>query len=598
MIVKMRKLTLLCTPAEQEKTLEKLRELGVLHVEHVKPPAGGDLEQTRNHLLYVQRVLDTLKSHPETKPTGKDPDEVVEHVWNLIHREKELQEELQALIHERDRIKPYGDFDPQEVDRLLEAGIHVELYAIPVKATIEIPKSICLCEISRDKNTVYAVAFSKDEINLNAPKVRMPEHSLSYINRHIETTQMAIQENEREFQKYAGDRDLVAGIVQKAKDRVTYLEVLHGMGNESNVIYLKGFYPADRENEIVAAAAECGWGYRLEDVDENDNPPTLLRNPKWVTPIKAVLDIINVLPGYRELDVSALFLIFLSIFFAFIIGDAGYGLLFIALTLLAKLKLKGKKAAQPGLNLMLIMSGATVLFGVLIGNYFGIPIERLPEPLKMLTNPYMTGWTGNTWDSDLAASHIMFICFSIAVVHLAIAHLWQFIRKINSFAALIELGWLFCTVSLYTFVLELVLDVNLYPFIQMIKVPLLSLGAALVALGLLLTRSYIGIITLFLDIISNFVDIISYIRLYAVGAASLSVARAFNEMAASVGFEGIASLGAALILFAGHTLNIILGAMGVMVHGIRLNTLEFSSHAGVEWTGIPYTPFKKMEDNS
>jgi V/A-type H+-transporting ATPase subunit I len=113
--------------------------------------------------------------------------------------------------------------------------------------------------------------------------------------------------------------------------------------------------------------------------------------------------------------------------------------------------------------------------------------------------------------------------------------------------------------------------------------------------GLILTKSYIGLITLFLDVISNFVDIISYIRLYAVGAASLSVAQAFNEMALGVGFHGVAALGAALILFAGHGLNIILGAMGVMVHGIRLNTLEFSGHAGVEWAGIPFAPFKKRE---
>jgi V/A-type H+-transporting ATPase subunit I len=146
-------------------------------------------------------------------------------------------------------------------------------------------------------------------------------------------------------------------------------------------------------------------------------------------------------------------------------------------------------------------------------------------------------------------------------------------------------------------VLELVLSVTLYPVVQTVKVPLLATGVVMVALGLLLRKSYIGIITLFLDVISNFVDIISYIRLYAVGAASLSVAQAFNEMALDVGFDGLSSLGAALILFAGHALNIILAAMGVMVHGIRLNTLEFSGHAGVEWGGIHYRPFQKKDEN-
>ena len=53
MIVKMKKMTLLCTPAQQEETLKKLRELKVVHVEHVQPPEGSSLDQARNHLQYV-----------------------------------------------------------------------------------------------------------------------------------------------------------------------------------------------------------------------------------------------------------------------------------------------------------------------------------------------------------------------------------------------------------------------------------------------------------------------------------------------------------------------------------------------------------------
>jgi V/A-type H+-transporting ATPase subunit I len=112
-----------------------------------------------------------------------------------------------------------------------------------------------------------------------------------------------------------------------------------------------------------------------------------------------------------------------------------------------------------------------------------------------------------------------------------------------------------------------------------------------------MSKSYFGLVTLALDVINNFVDIISYVRLYAVGAASLAIAQAFNGMALDMGFNGIGAIGAAFILFAGHALNIILGAMGVMVHGIRLNTLEFSGHAGVEWAGIHFNPFRKTKDN-
>jgi len=80
---------------------------------------------------------------------------------------------------------------------------------------------------------------------------------------------------------------------------------------------------------------------------------------------------------------------------------------------------------------MLIMSTATIIFGALTGNYFGIPIENLPDWMKALTSCYMTGKQGEMWNSDLAANHIMFICFSLAVVHLSIAHLWNILKKIT-----------------------------------------------------------------------------------------------------------------------------------------------------------------------
>ena len=107
MIVKMKKLTILCTPAQQEQTLKTLRELKVVHVEHVQAPEGSELDQARNHLLYVKRAKEVLEAQPEADPTGKDPHHLVDTVWKLIHKEKELQETLQALEHEHERTTEY-----------------------------------------------------------------------------------------------------------------------------------------------------------------------------------------------------------------------------------------------------------------------------------------------------------------------------------------------------------------------------------------------------------------------------------------------------------------------------------------------------------
>jgi V/A-type H+-transporting ATPase subunit I len=597
MIVKMKKLTLLCTHAQQEQTLNQLRELKVVHVENVQAPEGTELEQARNHLTYVQRAEEVLSAHPEADPTGKDPMQLVDTVWNLIHREKELKETLQSLEHEKARITPFGEFDPREIQKLIKTGLTVKLYELPLKDTPEAPEGVSLTEISRDKTTIYTLAVARESFTIPAHEARLPDRSLSRILHHIEKTVVALTENETEFQKYAGDRKLAEEISGDAADNVIYQEVQQGMGSEETITYLKGFYPIDREDDIIAAAAEHGWGYELDKVSKDEEPPTLLRNPKWVSPIKAVLDVIGVVPGYKELDVSAVFLIFLSIFFAFLIGDAGYGLLFIGLSLFGKFKTKGNEAAQPGLNLLLIMSSCCVIFGALTGNYFGIPIDRLPGPLQSLTSNFMTGLSAETGlrDATDSANNIMFICFVIGAVHITIAHVWNFIRKINSTACLADLGWICTTWSLFFLVLNLVIGIEI-PFPMPILLSVLGSGALLILISILTQKDYFGIVTLALDLINNFVDIISYVRLYAVGAASLAIAVAFNEMALGVGFKGLASIGAALILFLGHGLNIILCAMGILVHGIRLNTLEFSGHAGVEWGGRHFNPFKKNNE--
>jgi len=602
MIVKMKKLTLLCTPAQQEETLKKLRDLKVVHVEHVKAPEGNELDQARNHLLYVQRAKEVLQARPDADTrSGKNPDELVDTVWKLIHQEKELQETLQALEHEKTRITPFGEFDPREIQKLKQQGLCVKLYELPVKDTPETPEGVAISEISRDKNIIYVLAVGRESFTIPAHEVKLPDRSLSKIDHHIAKTKKALEENEAEFQHYAGDKHLAEEIAGNAADGVAFLEVQNGMGAETAIVYLNGFYPIDREQDLIAAAQENGWGYKLDDVSDDDKPPTLLRNPAWVKPIKAVLNVIGVIPGYKELDVSAIFLIFLSIFFAFLIGDAGYGLLFIALSLFGKFKTKGNEAAQPGLNLLLIMSTCCVVFGVLTGNYFGIAIDSLPPVLQSLTSDFMTALSAETGlrDATISANNIMFICFVIGAVHITIAHVWNFIRKLNSLACLGDLGWIFSTWSLFFLVLDMVIGTKDVPIPMMptnILYSLLGTGAGLILISILSQKNYFGIVTLALDLINNFVDIISYVRLYAVGAASLAIAAAFNEMANGVGFSGIGSLGAAFILFLGHGLNIILCAMGILVHGIRLNTLEFSGHAGVEWGGHPFNPFKKQNE--
>ncbi|MFA6646628.1 MAG: hypothetical protein WCS59_05955 [Sphaerochaetaceae bacterium] len=101
----------------------------------------------------------------------------------------------------------------------------------------------------------------------------------------------------------------------------------------------------------------------------------------------------------------------------------------------------------------------------------------------------------------------------------------------------------------------------------------------------------------FLNSISAFSNIISYIRLFAVGMASLAIAQSFNGMASGL-LQGFAFPAGVLVLIIGHGLNLVMALLSVVVHGVRLNLLEFSGQLGMEWTGFTYDPFRETVETS
>jgi V/A-type H+-transporting ATPase subunit I len=106
-----------------------------------------------------------------------------------------------------------------------------------------------------------------------------------------------------------------------------------------------------------------------------------------------------------------------------------------------------------------------------------------------------------------------------------------------------------------------------------------------------------------LNIMSALGDIISYVRLFAVGLASVKVAENFNSMATGLlagadvwWLKAVMSILMVLILILGHALNLAMAGLSILVHAVRLNTLEFSNHKGISWSGYAFKPFKKTKE--
>ncbi len=579
MIVPMKKVTVLCLGSHREGALEYLRDLGVLHLEPVRVAESEGVEQARRDLEYIRRALEILPARPHMLPSGRTPIQVVRALWKLIHERNDLREELEGLEHEIQRVDPFGAFDPEMIRGLAGKGISVRLFHASPREQAAAPEGAVVIETARTKTAVYFAVIHRGAGEVkNAQEVRLPERSPAQMTDRVAAIRERLAAIEQEAAEYGGDHPHVSVLEAEAHDNLRLAEARAGMGAGAGdrVVYLRGYCPQEDVGCLVDAARTGGWGLVIDDPDPEDHVPTLLRTARWVRPIGALMEFIGIKPGYREVDVSALFLVFFGLFFAMLVGDAGYGALFLAASLIARRRLP--RAPRTVFALLEIMSVCTIAWGMLTGNYFGIMTRGvLGRASEWLQKP----------------DNVMALCFGIGVVHLSVAHLWNLWRMRATPQALAQIGWLGTTWTMYFLANKMVLGFAFPAFMG----PVFVVSVVLIVLFMTplsaLKAEWFNHVMLPLNLVSNFVDVVSYIRLFAVGTASAAVAGSFNAMLAPMFGHWASGLVAAVFLFLAHALNIVLSLMGVMVHGVRLNTLEFSGHVGLQWTGLPYRPFCK-----
>ena len=360
------------------------------------------------------------------------------------------------------------------------------------------------------------------------------------------------------------------------------------MDETEELSLLSGYLPVPEQDAVRAAAAAHGWGLLLDDPEPGEDVPVLLKQSRWVAPVRTVFDFLHIYPGYWESDVGWVFLPFFSLFFAMIVGDAGYAVLLLVATLILQFRLK--KVPAHVFHMMYIVGFATLVWGVMNGSYFGIP--TLPPFLESLEVPWVQ-------DRD----NVIDLCFFIGAVHLSFAHVWNAVTCVRekTWSKLpAQAGWLVVVWSMFFLARQTVLSRAVPSFLLWALV----IGILLIALFMKTPRefkeSWIDHALLPLTMVSSFVDVLSYIRLFAVGYASVAVLAAFNEMAASIGFDSVlTAVAASLLLLFANALNIILAGLGVLVHAVRLNTLEFSTHKGLAWQGYRlYSPFGKRGETA
>lgn len=587
----MKKLNVVCLKTDRSDAMEELANLGSIHVDHVQTPASETLDALHHERDLAERALLMLKARPHHAKIVEPKEQheiatVVDQVLSIRDDVAKAKEKEAALGRAEAQLEPWGSFEPTLIKKLRENGWRTILGTALEDKMPELPEDGHLQVISRQENRIFFAAIVPEDAELSVSEIPLPEITdMKQIRQEEAEFMEQLEQSEKKLDELAPFTDAVEEAYEELDRRVAFIEAQEGMGHEGALCYLSGYIPVKNLETLEASAKQHGWALLTSDPDEDDlKVPTLLSIPKAFKIAKPIFDFIGILPGYFEADVSISVLVFLTIFFGMIVGDAGYGIIFLVLGLFGKMKVaEENKKAKVSLNLFLIFSIITVAWGWMNGNFFAIPQEKLPS--------FMQGvdWLTNMEEKD---RHIQWLCFLIGAIHLSMARIWQAAIKINSKGAAGEIGWALLVWANFFMAVELIVYKNSFPVYGWW---LYGIGAALVILFGVNWKDVGDILNMPFGFIGSFVDVLSYIRLFAVGLSSYFIADSFNNMGGMVMDIHSALIPFAILVIAfGHILNIALAVMGVLVHGIRLNTLEFSNHMGLTWSGHEYKPLTKV----
>ena len=642
MIVPMKKVSLVILDKEKKEALKTLRKIGVVHLEKVegKGEVLANYKNVSDTLFNASILLSEVKTDKKTFKYETVSNEVAlqkaRRVLEIVDRKKELFDQISSATSELDRFAGWGELDPQDFEYLKEKGICLSLYEIPSDKMRLISDDVKTILLNTSKSVTRFLVLSDEPLTERpeglppeAFSIILPDISTNKIIENIKSAKSELDSIQKEFNDSAKYLNSINEYYSSVQKDIEFENIYSGMGtedleNENTLAWITGFVPVDSFDVLQKTAKENYWALASDDPAEEDAVPTKLKNNKLVSLIYPLTDFLGTVPGYNEYDISGWFLLFFTVFFGMIFGDGGYGLLVTLVSLILILKNKANGKSSPMLSLVFLVGLATVAWGTVTCTWFGLTPEQLPSWLVNLSvtplsnaadfknggQPYRLylSWS----DVGLTTGqNLQIFCFTLALLQLSVAHIKGIKRNLKnkSLKVLGELGSLVQLWGMFYVVLSMVVSSQIFPLnlvvngipVGMTAILLVAGGFALSfifanyegSLGKSILESCKNIISVLLGVVNVFSDIVSYIRLWAVGLAGAAISNTVNTMAGPLMGHAILFIAAVLLLVFGHGLNMILNLLSVIVHGVRLNTLEFSTHLGMSWSGFKYEPFKE-----
>ena len=589
MIVPMRKMNFLGVEADKERFLRRLQEVGVVHILH--PKEVVEPQELARDLVRVTEARKFLASRA-TKDTPKEPlttETICARREDLGQREGRLLGELAALKKEVALLEVWGDFKVHELEELRRKGLHVQFFRVSQKVFETLPlEDVYHRVIDISRGEVCFVTVSVEAVAFNLPEEKISSKSLSAIQEEIASKSEELKEIEVEYGKLSSHLEALRKTEAELTNLLEYRRALLNSGSElgGHLFIIKCWSPLPDETLLSKLGTAFPLYHYSEEPRKDERVPVLITNKRAFDSGEDLVKVYSY-PSYQDLDPSGLVLYCFAVFFGMIIGDAGYGLVLLAITFFLSRKFKVKSPfAVRFFRLMYLLSASVVVFGILGAGFFGIKIGPDNPLSKMALLDF------NTKEGQ---NQVMILSILMGMVHISIAHILKF-RNTREY---VSLGWVIVIWAGYFLVNSRMGNgVDNPPA----KYGLI-LGLLVVFLFSSTNRNWLMRILEGLNgimgIVQVFSDVLSYLRLFALGIATIYMAQAFNMLAANAA-AGLPYLGyvfGALILLVGHFINLLLGVMGGVIHGLRLNFLEWYRWCFVG-DGLMYKAFhlRKLEE--
>ena len=616
MISKMNKLSFLIYHKEYEMFLEKLRELGVVHVEKRQ---GAEMDanlqafmQKRTAYQSLLKSMTLAAASFEGTASGAPSTLTIEQVVDSYESQQEhiqaLNMQLPVLDKEIDAMEVWGEFDWNVIEQLKVNGWQLQFYCCPDKSFEEAwMDDYNATIINRKGGQCYFVTVNQMPVELEAEVVRLPKRRLSELVREQEQLKADIKKANETLDLFCIEN---TPVVEKALDSlesdINLMEVEQLGGErmaEGAIVMMEGWVPVENDAEVRKMLDESGVYYEIRAAEKEDNAPIKLRNGKISRAFEMLTKMYG-MPDYGEFDPTPLLAPFYALFFGMCVGDAGYGLLLVLLGFYLKKKLSKSMAGM--MNLLITLGAATTIVGAVFNTFFGASLTDLNLPEWMNSLIISGKWDGTSYDKTMVIALLvgMFhICFAMTVKAICSTARYGFKNALSDWG-----WWLLVGGSVVVATLNYlgVMDMD------MSKIAFIGIGGVS-AIGIYLLNNIrrnvfanigAGLWDTYNMATGLMGDLLSYLRLYALGLAGGMLGGVFNTLGMQLrdsmsdflfGIPGWICFG--LIFVAGHGLNIALSCLSGYVHSIRLTFVEYFKNSGYDGKGVEYKPFSSNKKN-